>query len=109
MTAEEHYWKIYEEIRELHKTKGADVGKPEDPLANLRASADYGVEPWVHCMIQCEENLRRIQTFIRRGDLKDKDAQVENAMMDNSNYSMLALALYREGKDDEDVDEVDGA
>lgn len=101
MTAEEHYWKIHDEIKELHKQKGSDVGKPEDPLANLRAAADYGVEPWKHCFIQVDENLRRIQTFVRRGDLRDKDCQIQNAMIDAANYAMLGLALYRENNHDE--------
>ena len=101
MTAEEHYWKIHDEIKELHKTKGADVGTPGDPLANLRASANYGVAPWIHCAIQCDENLRRIQAFLRRGDLKDKDCQIENAMIDLANFAMLGLALYREQRESE--------
>jgi len=98
-TAEDHYWAIHEEIRELHKRKGADMGKPNDPLANLRASAAYGVPPWVHCAIQCDENLRRVQAFLRNGKLQDADCQIENALLDNANYSMLGLALLREGKE----------
>jgi hypothetical protein len=109
MRAEEHYWRIHKEIAELHKIKGADVGKPDDPLANLRASESYGVEPWVHCVIQCDENLRRIQAFLRCGELRDKDCRVENAMLDLANYAMLGLALYREGSSNECIDKKSGS
>lgn len=101
VTAEEHYWTIHKEIAALHRTKGSDVGHPDDPLANLRASAAYNVPPWVHCIIQCDENLRRVQAFLRNGCLADKDCKVENAVIDLANYAMLGLALYREQVDRE--------
>jgi len=43
MNAEQHYWLIHQEIRELHKKKGADYGADNDPFCNLRAAGEFGM------------------------------------------------------------------
>lgn len=98
VTAEQHYWKIHEEIRELHKAKGADYGAEGDPFANLRASAEFGVPAWVGVVIRMNDKISRIKSFVKKGKLVNES--IEDSLLDNAHYSMLALALYREEKQD---------
>jgi hypothetical protein len=80
----------------LHQTKSADYGRPEDMLANLRGSAPFGVPPWVATMIRANDKMFRVQALITNGSLKNES--VEDSLMDLAAYSLLALVLYREGK-----------
>ncbi len=103
MTAEGHYWQIHDEIKELHKRKGADYGTDEDPFDNLRASEDFGLAAWIGVAIRMRDKQSRIQSFIKKGVLANES--IEDSFLDLANYAMLALALYREAKDDDRTDE----
>lgn len=85
---------IFAELADLHIAKGADYGFGEDQLANLRASADFGVEPWVGVLIRAEDKLERLRSACR-GIMTDA-GKIENAFLDASTYFFLALRLYRE-------------
>lgn len=97
--AEEHYWKIHDEIKELHRKKGADYGTDDDPFANLRAAGEFGLPPWVGVALRMEDKMRRIKAFIRKGQLENES--VEDSLLDLANYAMLGLALYREQRESE--------
>jgi len=79
---------------ELHDSKQSDYGRPEDPFANVRASEEYGIDPWIGCMIRANDKMRRIQTFAKGKQLKHES--VEDSFRDLAVYSLIALCLYRE-------------
>jgi hypothetical protein len=85
---------ILEEMRELHQRKAADYGADEDPLANLRASEDFGIPAWLGSMIRANDKVRRLMSFAKKGTLKNES--VEDSLMDLAAYSILTLILYRE-------------
>lgn len=85
---------LLREIGRLHDRKQADYGRAEDPFANVRASADFGVAPWVGAMIRANDKMRRIQRFAQRGRLHNE--RVEDSLMDLAVYALIALILYRE-------------
>jgi len=93
-TAEEFYSEIFEEIKELHKKKGADYGIKSDPFANLRGVANLGISPWIGVFIRILDKIFRIQSFIKNQKLENES--IEDSFIDLANYAMLALALYRE-------------
>ncbi len=87
---------ILDDIRELHERKAADYGRDEDPLANVRAAEDYGIEPWIGVEIRLNDKQRRIQRFVQKGELRNES--VEDSLIDRIVYSIISLQLYREGK-----------
>ncbi len=105
-TAEDHYWRIHEEIKELHRKKGADYGTDEDPFGNLRASEGFGIAAWIGVAVRMRDKMSRIQSFVKKGTLVNES--IEDSFLDLANYAMLGLALYRESKDDERTDEGPG-
>ena len=88
---------LLDEIGELHDRKQADYGRVGDPFANVRASEDFGVPPWVGTMIRANDKMRRIQTMALKGSLKNES--LEDSLMDLAVYSLIAIILYREEKD----------
>jgi len=93
-SAEEHYWEAHEEIKALHKKKGADYGTQNDPFNNLRAAETFGIPSYIGVMLRMEDKMSRLRAFVRNGSLKNES--VEDTLLDLANYSILALALYRE-------------
>lgn len=81
-------------LRDLHDRKQQDYGRGEDPLANLRASAELGIPPWVGTMVRMRDKFSRVCSLIRNGALKNEP--IEDSFDDIAVYAMLAKILYRE-------------
>jgi hypothetical protein len=78
------FHELLRQIGELHDKKQRDYGADEDPFANVRASQEWGVEPWVGALVRLND----------KGELANESA--EDSMMDIAVYSLIALILYRE-------------
>lgn len=90
------FLKIIQEMKELHIRKAADYGRVNDPFANVRASADFGVPAWLGVAIRMNDKLHRIKSLVQNGSLKNES--VEDSFLDLAAYSIIALVLYREEK-----------
>ena len=86
---------ILQELQSLHDKKGADYGTGDDPYANVRASERFGIPPWVGALIRQQDKIIRLQSFITKGHLENES--VEDSLLDNAVYAIIALVLYREG------------
>ena len=91
------YLKLLEEMAELHKRKMTDYGTDEDPFANIRASEDFGVPAWLGCLIRMHDKVHRLKTYAKKRTLANES--VEDNLMDLAAYALIALTLFREGKD----------
>ena len=85
---------LLEQIGAIHDRKQADYGSDTDAFANIRASADFGAQPWVGALIRANDKMFRLKQFVRRGTLANESA--EDSMMDLAVYALIALILYRE-------------
>ena len=90
------YLKLLDEMRLLHQKKAADYGRDADPLANLRASIEVGIEPWRATWLRAMDKVTRINTYCQKGTLANES--VEDSFMDLAAYALLALTLFREQK-----------
>lgn len=88
------FLKILDEIERLHAVKQRDYGTTEDPFANVRASQDWGIAPWVGALIRATDKVKRLQTFNRKGTLANEG--VEDSLLDLAVYSIISLVLFRE-------------
>lgn len=91
------YHEMLREIGELHDKKGSDYGTDGDQYANIRASEEFGIEPWVGAYVRLNDKIARIKTFIQKGRLQNES--VEDSLLDVAVYALNALAIYREGKE----------
>ena len=81
-------------VAQLHARKQADYGSDGDPFANVRASGDFGVAPWIGALVRLNDKVTRLKNFASKHTLANESA--EDSMLDIAVYAMIALILYRE-------------
>lgn len=94
----ERFVQLVDEMVKLHDMKQADYGRDTDPFANVRASVDWGMPAWVGCMVRATDKIRRLQTFARKGELKNE--AVVDAFMDLAVYAIIGRILFEEEEDE---------
>ena len=93
-----HYCQLIDEIGQLHDKKQADYGTDKDPFANIVASSEFGIKPWIGAMLRLNDKVSRIKSFILRGVLRNEP--VSDSMVDIAVYALIAKVLYdRESAD----------
>lgn len=85
---------LLKEIGELHDRKQKDYGRTNDPFANVRASQEWGVSPWVGAMVRATDKVRRLQSFALNGELANEG--VEDSLKDLAVYALIALVLFEQ-------------
>lgn len=85
---------LLDEMATLHRAKSSDYGAGQDPLANLRASARFGISPWKATLIRMGDKMTRLESFAVKGELANES--FEDTLRDLACYSLLALILYGE-------------
>lgn len=88
--------KILDEMWDLHQEKSHDYGFDGDFLSNLRATKDFGIEPWVGVIIRMNDKITRLKALIKKGSLKCES--VQDTLKDISCYGALAHILYEESQ-----------
>jgi len=89
---------ILGDLGELHDQKQKDYGRVNDPFANVRASADWGIRPWIGAMARASDKLRRLQKYAVVGSLANET--VEDSFRDLAVYAVIAFVLYEEEQGD---------
>ena len=92
----ERLHQVLQELGELHDRKQADYGRANDPFANIRASSEWGLEPWVGAMVRLTDKVRRLQSLLKNGKLQNESAQ--DSFKDIAVYSIIALVLFEEAQ-----------
>lgn len=82
-----------QEVIEMHNRKGADYGSKEDTFANVIASEQWGIPPWVGTMMRANDKMVRLQSAARGSTLKNEG--IEDSLLDIATYSLIALCLFR--------------
>jgi hypothetical protein len=95
------YFDLLDTLRQLHISKSAGYGCPDgtDPLLNIRRGAEFVCIPaWQGAMVRLSDKVTRLSVFNKTGNLPHES--VEDTLLDLASYSLLALLLYREERDD---------
>ena len=85
---------ILDEWKALSDRKQADYGRENMPFANVQASAEWGVAPWVGAMIRLHDKVRRLQRAAQGGTLANEG--VIDSLNDIGVYAAIARVLYEE-------------
>jgi hypothetical protein len=102
MSGDPRFYQILDKLAELHKRKAEDYGTNIDPFFNIRASRQWGIEPWVAALIRANDKISRLQAFVQKGRLVNES--VEDSLLDLASYAIIALILYEEAKDKKDAE-----
>ena len=88
---------VLEEMRQLQASKRKDYGSDTDPLANIRAGAQFaGVQDWVGCMMRANDKMFRLAAAAKGSPLSNEG--IEDSLLDLAIYSIHALTLFREAQ-----------
>lgn len=90
------FYKLLEQMADLHSRKNHDYAGENDPLKNLRACERLNLEPFLGVLVRLQDKWSRLEEFVNSGQLMVKDESVIDTLMDNAVYSLLAIILYRE-------------
>lgn len=85
----ERFCELLEEMRALSEKKSHDYGGA-DPISNLR---EFG---WEGVVVRLSDKYHRLANFVKQGELQVKNESIKDTLMDNANYSLLALILLEE-------------
>ncbi len=106
------FYKLLDQMAELHSRKNHDYAGTSDPLKNLRACTRLELDPFIGVMVRLQDKWSRIEEFVKSKTLLVKNESVEDTLMDNAVYSLLAIILLREQKKNDEGDynavEIDG-
>src|SRR5438445_13774940 len=90
----EEFRGLLDEIYDLHQSKGSDYGQASgedsDHYANVRASSEYGIAPWVGAYLRLSDKIQRIKSFIRNGSLKNES--LGDSLLDICTYLIIYFA-----------------
>lgn len=84
---------VVKEVLDMHRRKGADYGTKDDFFANVSASANWGIEPWVGAMMRVSDKVARLQSAAKGSTLQNEG--IEDSLLDIATYSIIAVCLFR--------------
>jgi hypothetical protein len=84
---------VISEVLEMHQRKGADYGRDYDFFANVSASAEWGISPWIGAMMRANDKIVRLQAYANGSTLQNEG--VEDSLLDIATYTIIALCLFR--------------
>jgi len=84
------FYKILNDLAELHSNKSHDYANPEDPLFNLRM---FG---WRGVIVRLGDKFCRLKSFYEKGTFKVKDESIKDTLRDMAIYSILGIILYED-------------
>lgn len=90
------FYKLLEQMADLHSRKNHDYAGEKDPLKNLRACERLNLEPFLGVLVRLQDKWSRLEEFIISKQLMVKNESVVDTLMDNAVYSLLAIILYQE-------------
>ena len=90
------FYKLLDQMAELHSRKNHDYAGTNDPLKNLRACERLNLEPFLGVMVRLQDKWSRLEEFVNSKQLMVKNESVIDTLMDNAVYSLLAIILYKE-------------
>ncbi len=90
------FHEILGELGRLHDEKSIGYGTHDDPLANVRASEDWGISAWQGAMIRACDKVKRLQSYAQKGSLPFE--AIEDAFKDLAVYSVIGLVLFEQDR-----------
>ena len=97
MAGHPEFYKILEELKELHDRKNSDYADT-NPLGNLEMCELGGLPGWKGVIVRLTDKMARLLTFMKKEEYKVKDESVEDTFRDMAVYAIIGLILYRESK-----------
>lgn len=89
--------------KEIMKAKSNDYAFGSDLFANFRGSMFINIPVELGILMRSMDKFKRIETFVRSGNLQVKNESVEDAILDVINYMILLAGIITENKQKESI------
>ena len=91
------FYELLNTIGDLHARKNSNYADDNDPLSNLRACERIGIPALTGVLVRLQDKWSRLEQLAKgKPDLVGES--IEDTLMDNAVYSLLAIVLIREGR-----------
>lgn len=97
LTADDPFDGMLIKMKKMHDIKGHDYGD-EDEYANIRASEELGISPWIGVALRLNDKMQRLKKFARVGELKVKDESVLDTFIDIAVYAIIGHIMFEQGQ-----------
>lgn len=88
---DKEFKKALETIQALHDRKSADYGTTDDPYANICASEELGVKPWIGALLRANDKMARLKKAASGKELMNEG--IEDSLLDLATYAIIAYVL----------------
>jgi hypothetical protein len=88
------FYRLLDEIANLHARKSSDYSPGSDPLANFRASAEFGVRPYLGILTRLRDKWGRLVTMAKGGTPMNESAR--DSHIDSAVYHLIAVLLLED-------------
>ncbi len=95
----DEFEEILANMLDTHQRKDHDYAG-EVPYSNLRECEKMGIPAWQGVVIRMGDKWSRIQNFVKQGELRVKDETILDTLMDMAVYSVIAMILYKEARNE---------
>jgi len=90
------FYKLLDEIAELHAAKSHDYTPADDPLANFKRSERLGVPAWKGALVRMGDKWGRIEQ-LASGKMP-KNESLRDTLIDLAIYALLDVILLEDAK-----------
>ena len=90
------FYELLEQMADMHSRKNHDYAGEADPLRNFKKAEQQAIEPWRGVLLRMSDKWSRLESFAKQDICYVKDESVEDTLIDNAIYSLLAIILRRE-------------
>ncbi len=88
------FYKLLDEIADLHSRKNHDYAKTEEPLSNFHRSTALGVEPWRGVLVRMSDKWSRIEQLA--GGKIAKNESLRDSLVDLAVYALIDVLLMED-------------
>lgn len=98
MAANARFLSLLDEMKDIHIRKNAGYsGKDnQDSFANFRKAEDFGVSPFVGCLIRLSDKFVRVSNLVKDATNEMVGEAITDTLLDLANYCLIAICLYEE-------------
>lgn len=93
------FYNLLDKMADLHSRKNHDYSGTADPLRNLKSSKRLGLNPFMGVLVRLQDKWSRLES-LSQTEPEVKEESIEDTLLDNAVYSLLAIILLKEQKNE---------
>lgn len=90
------FYKLLDEIAELHSRKNHDYAKTDEPLSNFHRSRALGIEPWRGVLVRMSDKWSRLEQLA--SGKTPKNESMRDNLLDLAIYSLIDILLLEDAE-----------